>query len=250
MKSFQFYKIESFPTLKVDTPVKNTIQKSFSGEDEDLVTSIELKSHLKDTTIDLIQIVSEVEYQENGYAFSEIGGERQRFTFTSFRHPVDFSAYLDMTRKILILPQPQKVCRSVFINLNTVERVAVLKMEVNFHKVSQICPEYFGAWFRGVSPRVNAAGLAGNQVQDDNYFKKLLKDGELSNATVPWKYDGAEHRLMISKSGALILQKEYRDNQTLEIAVVTDAFDNLLSKVWEPKKSRKQVREIGIPVEP
>jgi hypothetical protein len=110
---------------------------------------------------------------------------------------------------------------------------------VDFNKVLSLCDEYFGAWFRGVSARVRAANLTGEQIQDDGLFKRLLKDGELSNVTIPWMLDDAEHRVMITSTGAVVLAHDYKANQGLELHIVTDVFDKLLSKVWEEKKRKK-----------
>lgn len=250
MKSFQFYQIKEFPTLEIGKPVCNQVQRSFYGDGEGTTTCIELKNMRHEGTIDLVHIATEVEYNTCGYIDREYEGERKRFEFTSFKHPVDFFAYLDTTRKILILPQPKRVCKGVFTNLNTINTISLVEMIVDFQKAGPKCDEYLGAWFRGVSTRVNAAGLAGNQIQDDNYFKRLMKDGELSNVTVPWGFSGAIHRVMITKSGALVLQQEYRDNQTLELNIVADVFDKLLSLVWSPKPSRRNKRDADISVEP
>ncbi len=77
------------------------------------------------------------------------------------------------------------------------------------------------------------------KIQDDGLFKRLLKEGELSNVTVPWLLDEAEHRVMITSTGAIVLAQDYKANQGLELHIATDVFDKLLSKVWQEKKRRR-----------
>ncbi|MDR2169673.1 MAG: hypothetical protein LBP59_05985 [Planctomycetaceae bacterium] len=250
MKPFQFYKIESFPNLEINKSVQNLIQRNFSGQNENFVTSIELIDQNIDTSLKSIHINSEVECNDYGYTFIEIEGELRRAEFTSYRHPVDFPAYLDLQRNIVILPQPKRICEKVLKNLNSIEHVSLLEMEVNFQEVYKKCPQYISAWFRNLSARVNVAGVSGSQIQDDELFKYLMKVGELSNVMIPWQYGGVEHHLMISKSSALILQKEYKDNQKLELNVIINAFDKLLTQVWKPKEKRRKSKEYDIPVEP
>jgi hypothetical protein len=251
MKSFQFYKIESFPSLTRGIPIKNSIQLSLLGGDNGISTSLELTGLLGDMSLESLLIVSEVEYFDYGYTYVETDdGKFRRVDFTSYKHPVDFLAYLDRSRNIVILPQPKRICKKIFVNLNTLDGVLLVEMEVDFQALHKQCPECYGAWFRNLSTRVNVAGVTGNQIQEDELFKQLKKTGELSNVTIPWQYEELEHRLMITKDATLILQKAYNDNQTLELNVIIDAFDRLLCQVWKPKEKRRQSREYDIPVEP
>ena len=123
-------------------------------------------------------------------------------------------------------------------------------MDIDFQKVDKICGEYLGAWFRRISSKVDAVGLVGNQIQKDDNFKKFRRLGEFSNVTVPWLFGDVSHRVMITKSSAVILQRDYRDNQSLELALVLDVFDKVLSQCWYEKPKRRRASEIGIPVEP
>ena len=55
---------------------------------------------------------------------------------------------------------------------------------------------------------------------------------------------------MITKSCAVVLQRDYRNNQSLELALALDVFDKVLSKCWSVKQKRRGEREIDMPVEP
>ena len=121
-------------------------------------------------------------------------------------------------------------------------------MVVDFEKVLELCSKYQAAWFRGVSARVRAAGVHGEDIQDDGLFKKLLKDGELSNVQIPWQMEDAEYRVMITGNCGVVLIQDFSTNLGLELKVVMDVHERLLSKVWYEKKSRK--KDEDIPIEP
>ena len=99
-----------------------------------------------------------------------------------------------------------------------------------------------------MSSRVRAAGIHGEQIEQDALFKKLLKDGQLSNVTIPWKMDEAEHRVMITARGGVVLVQDYKANLGLELKIVMDVHERLLSQVWSEKHTRK--KEVDIPGEP
>jgi hypothetical protein len=253
MKSFQFYSVDGFPKLLPGNSVEGAIQQVFGFvEESQPVTRLTLKKTNYSGSLDLLHIESEVVFNSHGYISREFDGERKRFDFMSYNHPVAFSAYYDSTKNVLILPQSKRITKPVYSNLNMLPSVKLDEMVVDFQKVKKICGEdYRGAWFRGVSPQVSAAGLVGNRIQDDEYFQKLDRQGELSNVTVDWPFGGAPHRVMVTKGSAIVLQFDYRDNQDLELNLVIDVFDNLLSQTWSQKpKRRKSQKEVDIPVEP
>jgi len=201
-------------------------------------------------SVDLLRIESEVVFNSIGYIYREFDGNRQHLSFDKYNRHVDFFAYHDSTRKIMILPQAKAICKPVYQNLNMISSLSLFEMEIDFNKVGQICAEYLGAWFRKISSKVNAVGLVGNQIQDDDNFKKFRRLGEFSNVTVPWLFDGISHPIMITKSCAVVLQRDYRNNQSLELALALDVFDKVLSKCWSVKQKRRGEREIDMPVEP
>jgi hypothetical protein len=51
--------------------------------------------------------------------------------------------------------------------------------------------------------------------------------------------DGAEHRVMITGSAAVVLVQDYQKNQGLELQVVCDVHDKLLSKIWEVRQTSR-----------
>jgi hypothetical protein len=164
-----------------------------------------------------------------------------KLDFTEYLEPVDFPAYYATQKKIIIFQAPKKVCKGVFANLRKNDcGVRLIEMEVDFAKVLEEVSVYQAAWFRSVSTRVHAAGIHGEHIQDDTLFKKLLKVGELSNVTIPWRIDGAEHRVMITSSCAIVLAQNYKSNIGLELRIVMDVYDKLLSKVWRERKIRKK----------
>jgi hypothetical protein len=251
MKPYQFYRVGRFPKLAVGASVTNQIQMTFSGEGEDVETSLTMKARTYEGTLALVRVKSEVRHETFGFIKTVIENKRRKLDFTEYLQPVDFPAYLDEEKSILVFQAPKKVCRGVLANLRGNPcGVELVEMVVDFAKVHDLCAEYQGAWFRGVSSRVRAAGISGDQIQHDGLFKRLLKDGELSNVTIPWLLDNVEHRVMVTSTGAIILSHDYKSNQGLELQLVVDVYDKWLSKVWNEKKTRRQNDAIPIPVEP
>lgn len=249
MKPYQFYTVRTFPKLQVGQSVKNEIQMTFSGEGEDVETSLTLEDASFEGSLGLLRVKSEVKHETYGFIKTVIDSQRRKFDFTEYLQPVDFPSFYDDANRIIIFQAPKKVCRGVFANLKAnPSGVELIEMVVDFAKVLTLCSEYQAAWFRGISSRVRAAGISGDQIQDDALFKKLLKDGELSNVTIPWLLDGTEHRVMITGSGAVVLVQDYKANQGLELQIVMDVYDRLLRCVWEEKKARRP--NVDVPVEP
>lgn len=249
MKPYQFYLARRFPKLNVGQSVKNQVQMTFSGEGEDVETSLTLENPTFEGKLSLLRVKSEVKHETYGFIKTMIDQTRRKLDFTEYLQPVDFPSFYDEDRRIIIFQAPKKVCRGVVSNLRASPTdIELVEMVVDFAKVLTLCSEYQAAWFRGISSRVRAAGISGEQIQDDALFKKLLKDGELSNVTVPWLLDGVEHRVMITSAAAIVLVQDYRANQGLELQIIVDVFDRLLVKVWEERKTRKAGPEI--PVDP
>lgn len=249
MKPYQFYMVRRFPDLAAGASVRTHFQMTFSGEGEDVETSLTLENPSFEGSLAHLRIQSEVKHETFGFIKKVIDHKRQRFDFSEYLQPVDFPAYYDESKKIVIFQASKKVCRGVVSNLRANPcGVEVVEMVVDFSKVLDLCNEYFGAWFRGVSSRVRAAGLSGDQLQDDALFKKLLKDGELSNVTIPWMFDNVEHRIMVTRGAAIVLIQDYKTNQGLELRLASDVFDKLLSKVWEEKKNHRTPGDC--PIEP
>lgn len=249
MKPFQFYTVSHFPKMQVGGKISTVIQLDLFGESEDVETTVTLEKPDFEGPLDLMRVQSEIKHETYGFIKTIIDSKRKKLDFTEYLEPVDFQAYYATQKKLMIFQAPKKVCRGVFVNLHSGGcGVKLVEMVVDFAKVLELCSEYQGAWFRGVSSRVRAAGIHGEQIQQDGLFKKLLKDGELSNVTIPWKMDDAEHRIMITASSGVVLIQDYKANLGLELKIVMDVHERLLSKVWDEKRSRKKEEEI--PVEP
>jgi hypothetical protein len=240
MKPYQFYVVKHFPKLAQGKSVKNSVQMTFSGEDEDVETTFTMENESFEGSLGLLRVKSGIKHTTLGFIKTVVNQERQRFEFTEYLEPVDFYSYYDAQQKLILFQAPKKVCRGVLANLRaTSDDIKLAEMIVDFGKVMEHHSEYLGAWFRGVSSRVRAAGLSGDQIQDDALFKKLSKVGELSNVTIPWMYEGAEHKVMVTSSGAVVLIQEYRNNLGVELGLVMDVHQRLLSKVWQERPKRQ-----------
>jgi len=240
MKPYQFYSVRHFPELALGHPARTQYQMTFSGEGEEVVTELTLENQNFEGSLSRLRVKSEVKHETFGFIRKVIGEKRQRLEFNEYLQPVDFAAYHDIPRNIVIFQAPKKVCRGVLLNLRAGAcGVELVEMVVDFSKVIDKCSEYLAAWFRGVSSRVRAAGISGDQIQHDALFKKLLRDGQLSNVTIPWIFDDVEHRIMLTSGGAIVLIQDYKANQGFELNLATDVFDKLLSQVWEEKKARR-----------
>lgn len=240
MKPFQFYSVRRFPKLETGKSVSTHFQMTFSGEGEDVQTVLTLEKRDFEGPLDLLRVQSQVKHETYGFIKTVINSQRRKLDFTEYLEPVDFQAYYATQKKLMIFQAPKRACRGVLGNLRRSDcGIDLVEMVVDFARVLELVSEYQGAWFRGVSTRVRAAGIHGQQIQDDTLFKKLLKEGQLSNVTIPWRLDDAEHRAMVTASGAIILVQDYKANIGLELKIVMDVFENLLSKVWQEKKSKK-----------
>jgi len=236
MKPYQFYLLDRFPTLKPGQSVRNQIQMTFFGADDDVETTITLETENFEQSLDLLRIKSEIKHSTMGFIKVVEDNERRRYDFSEYLEPVDFPAYFDSGRKLILFQAAKKVCRGVVANLRGNPCGVVLaEMQVDFGKILAECSEYLGAWFKGVSARVRAASLSGDQIQDDALFRSLLEKGDLSNVTVPWLYGGAEHRIMVTSRGGIVLVQDYRNNLGLELNLVFDVYERLLTKVWARK---------------
>ena len=251
MKSFQFYSVKNFPKLSQGKPVTAIVPKFlFDGlDDSESVTKIILEKKGFEDSVDLLRIVSDVVFNAIGYISRETNNKLERLNFNQYHRPVDFLAYYDSKRQVLVLPQAKAICKAVFLNLNAISSLESVEMEIDFKKVGGICRKYQGAWFRGISAKVNAVGLVGNDIQEDDNFIKFRKIGEFSNVTIPWQFGGVSHPVMLTKSAAIVLQKDYKSDQSLELSLVLNVFDNVVSKCWQEKPKRGRTREIDVYVD-
>lgn len=250
MKPFQFYSVSRFPKLRAGESVRTHFQMTFSGEGEDVQTTFTVEKIDFEGPLDLVRVQSQIKHETYGYIKTVIDSQRRTLDFTEYLEPVDFQAYYATKDKIMVFQAPKKACRGVLGNLKRSScGVGLTEMVVDFGKVLDLVSEYQAAWFRGVSSRVRAAGIHGDQIQDDSLFKKLLKDGHLSNVTIPWRIDGSDHKVMITSSGAIVLIQDYKSNLGLELKIVMDVFEKLLSKVWYERKTKK-VGDDDMPIEP
>ena len=239
MKPYQFYGVRSMPKLKQGDSITNDVQLTISGEDEDVRTRITLEKRKFDKSLSQLRISSEIKHRTTGYIRRVLGNERQKIDFAEYLEPVDFPAYLDHDRQLMVFNARKAVCRGVLAHLRKkICGIELVEMEVDFGKVMERSDEYLGAWFRGVSARVRAAGLSGTQIQDDRLFKDLKKVAVLSNVTLPWVYDGFEHPIMVTGSGGVVLVHTYAGNVALELRIVMDVHDQLLRHVWQEKRSK------------
>jgi hypothetical protein len=246
MKPYQFYVSKHFPKLTQGQRVQNSVQMTFSGEDEHVDTVFTMENENFEGPLSLLRVKSGIKHSTLGFIKTVVNQERKRFEFTEYLEPVDFYSYYDRNRNLVLFQAPRKVCRGVLANLRaTSAEIKLTEMVVDFNKVMELHSQYLGAWFRGVSARVRAAGLSGDQIQDDALFKKLWKVGELSNVTIPWLHEGAEHKVMVTSSGAVVLIQEYRNNLGLELSLVMDVHERLVSKVWQERRKRQPECESG-----
>jgi hypothetical protein len=240
MKPVQYYLVNTFPKPPVGGSLRNQVQLTFSGEEEDVETIVTFEACRYQGELDLLRIKSEIRFQTFGFIKALVNAKRQKIDFREYLQPVDFPAYYDEGKKLVIFQAPKKVCRGVLQHLRANPcGFELAEFEVDFAKVLQLNAEYVGAWFKRVSSRVSAAGLSGNQIQDDTLFKSLQQVAALSNVTIPWVYDGLEHPVMITKRGGVVLVQNYEEIG-LELDLVTDVQERLLSRVWHEKKNSRE----------
>jgi hypothetical protein len=240
MKPFQFYLVKNFPKPAVGESLSNHVQLTFSGQTEDVVTKITLETEKFEGELDLLRIQSEIRHQTFGFIKPFIGVGREKIEFNEYLQPVDFRGYFHRTLNLMIFEAPKKTCKGIISHLK--EKPCGLELsevEVDFSKILQLNSDYIGAWFRGVSSRVQAAGLSGNQLQDDNLFKNLQKVAVMSNVTIPWECNGAVHPIMVTSRGGIVLIQNYQQIG-IELQLVMDIQQKLLGKVWSERKTNNK----------
>lgn len=234
---YQFYVVKKFADLAPGTAITNQVQMSFSGEEEDVRTTIKLQQAEGEGSMSLLRITSEIRHRTPGFIRKPINGERRRIDFIEYLEPVDFPAYLDPKRQLILFNAPGRACRGVLSHLRRKPcGIELMEMEVDFAEVMRLRSEYLGAWFRGVSSRVQAAGLSGHQIQDDTFFKNLKKVATMSNVTIPWTFEDFEYSIMLTAGGAVVLVQTIAGNVALELKLVMDVYERLLQHVWHERK--------------
>lgn len=242
MKPFHFFKINQFPNLTLSNPtVKSQIQSTFFGEGEKIETAVTLTRNLLSGSLGRLRIKSGVERTASGYIKKVVKNKLQKITFTRYIHPVIFTGYMDHIRKIVFFQAPKRVCKGVLSNIkNTSMGIDLSEMEVDFAKAYEICPRYSAVWFRDISSYVRSAGLSGNRLEKDTLFQSMSKLGQLSSVVITWTFEGSDHPIMLTGSGGIILVLDYGDNWLLEVRLVLDLYDGLLSKVWQDRAKGKR----------
>lgn len=237
MRPYQFYVVKEFANLAPGAAITNEVQMTFSGEEEDVRTTIKLQQAEGEASMSLLRITSEIKHRTPGFIRKAIDGERRRIDFIEYLEPVDFPAYLDPKRQLILFNAPRRACRGVLSHLRKKPcGIELVEMEVDFTELMARRSEYLGAWFRGVSSRVQAAGLSGHQIQDDTFFKNLKKVATMSNVTIPWVYEDFEYSIMVTASGAVVLIQTIAGNVGLELKLVMDVYEQLLRHVWHERK--------------
>jgi len=239
VRPYQFYVVKQFADLAPGASITNDVQMTLFGEKEDIQTTITREQRDGNGSLSLFRIISQIKHRTHGFIRTAIEGQRRRFDFVEYLEPIDFPAYLDMNRKLILFNAPKRACRGVLSHLRKKAcGIALTEMEVDFAEVMRRRSECVGAWFRGVSTRVQAAGLSGNQIQDDTLFKNLKKVATMSNVTIPWTYDGCEYSIMLTASGAVELVQNTAGNVALELNIVMDVYEQLLRHVWHERKRK------------
>jgi hypothetical protein len=151
MKPYQFFQIDRFPLLNRTHSVKNEILLTFSGEGETVATVLSLANPSFEGSLDLLRVQSEIKHNTFGFIKTVVNHKRQRLEFSEYLEPVDFPAYLDRDRRVVIFQAPKKVAKGVLSNLRANPcGVELTEMVVDFGKLLGHCTEFFSAWFRGV----------------------------------------------------------------------------------------------------
>jgi hypothetical protein len=231
--------VKQFADLAPGTSITNKVQLTFFGEKEDIQTTITRQASDGNSPMSLFRIKSEIKHRAQGFIRKPVDGELRKFDFVEYLEPVDFPAYLDLKRQLVLFNAPKRACRGVLSHLRKRPcGIELIEMDVDFAEVMRRRSECVGAWFRGVSSRVQAAGLSGNQIQDDTFFKNLKKVATMSNVTIPWTYDGYEYSIMVTASGAVELVQNIAGNVALELRIVMDVYEQLLQHVWHARKRK------------
>lgn len=240
MRPYQFYIVKQFDDLAPGATISNLVQTTFFGEHEDVRTTIKREEAKFTDSMSLLRVTSEIKHRTPGFIRQAIEGQRRRIEFNEYLEPVNFPAYHDANRNLVLFNAPKRACRGVLSHLRKKPcGIELAEMEVDFVEVMRRCNEFLGAWFQGVSSRVQAAGLSGNQIQDDTFFKNLKKVATMSNVTIPWIFKDYEYSIMLTANGAVVLVQTIAGNVALELEIVMNVYERLLQHVWHERKRTK-----------
>ena len=118
MRPYQFYVVKEFANLAPGAAITNEVQMTFSGEEEDVRTTIKLQQAEGEASMSLLRITSEIKHRTPGFIRRAIDGERRRIEFMDYLEPVDFPAYLDPKRgQFILFNAPRCACRGVLSHL-------------------------------------------------------------------------------------------------------------------------------------
>ena len=230
MKPFQFYCVEKFPGLTMANPImRSMVQPSYFGEKEDIQTTITLIKKNFEGTFSKLKVESGVWRKAVGYIRTIVGNKLEKLDLFGYVHPVEFIAYHDEAKMLMLFQAPRKVCRGVLANLKDGRTgVELCEMEIDLDRVCEICPRFRAVWFRNLSSYVKAAAMSGHQLQNDTLFNNVSKYAEKSSVVIVWNFLGEEHPVMVNGSGAIVLVNDYRKVKALELRLVSDIHDHLL----------------------
>jgi hypothetical protein len=212
----------------------------YGGEHEEIETVIKLLTTEYDHGLVLLQIDSAIKVSTRGFVKTLVEGLNnvRKVEFQQYFHPVSFFGYYIPSEELLIFQAPKDVCRGVSKQINSrtshFENLRLIERRVDFSNISKYVSEFSGTWFRGISPEVRSASLAGENIQNDPFFQDFSTRGAINNITFPFIYSGAEHRIMVTERSAVVLVENYNDDLSLELGLVLDAKKKIVEKLWLP----------------
>ncbi|MBL8822814.1 MAG: hypothetical protein JNJ77_09525 [Planctomycetia bacterium] len=248
MKTYQLFQIEDFPEIALGKPNTRKIQVDMFGDKQEIETTLYMQNPEFSKGIQQLRITSQVKHNAHGIFRTVIESRAETLEFLEYLEPVDFLSYYVPKKKLLVMQAPKLTCRGVVKNLKETKGTKIAELKVSFDKIMTLQDEYAGAYFRELTSRVKAAGLHGDQIQDDQLFKNFLKIGKLSCVIIPWKIGSLDTKVMITAVGGVVLTQEFGSLQK-ELELVLDVHKQLLVKIVKPVSKKKFDQNIGVDLE-
>ena len=108
MKPYQFYLLDRFPMLEPGQSVRNQIQMTFFGADEDVETTITLETEKFEQSLDLLRVKSEIKHSTMGFIKVVEDDGRRRYDFSGTLS--QWNPRVPRFRRKLLLFQAPKRC--------------------------------------------------------------------------------------------------------------------------------------------
>jgi hypothetical protein len=189
MNSYKLVKIEEFPRLNINEHVNSVIDGSLPGFTREPKTKITYRNESY-YGFKYFEIEHEMMIKDSGIAFGFIDDRPQTMNFINYLKRFTIKCFYLQEEKYAFLSAPSDVTTDVIraIRDNKDMSTKVSEYLLDMQKLREHVREYMGAWFKGVSTRVNSTALFGSDLVNDPLYDQLMNDGALlTSVFIPYR---------------------------------------------------------------